>query len=148
MLPVTDRGRRLLQAGSYRWHLKVDIIDHNGSTVLAKNIPVSDGSISWDIQRTAGHSVANLIVPERFLNHPELDYHGTSLTPKNTNSPLTPFGHRARISVGVSEEPSMGVEWFTYPDQLILDTRVDRPTGTIRLECVDMAFMAEQRKLE
>lgn len=148
MLPVTDRGRSLLQSGAYRHHLRVDIVDADGSTVLAKNIPVADGTISWDIQRTAGHSVANLVIPERFLNQPQYDYLKESLLPTGTTSALTPFGHRARISIGVSEHPGLGVEWFTYPDQLILDARVERPVGAITIECVDMAFLAEQRVLE
>ena len=146
VIPVSARGRQILQTGAYRWDCRIDIIDSNGSTVLAKDIPVSDGTISWDIQRTAGHSVANIVVADPWVNLPQWDTRGESLIPKSTNSPLAPFGHRARITISVSDGGAE--ESFTFPDQLILDTRVDRPTGAISLECVDIAFLAEQRKLE
>lgn len=145
MIPVSAQGRKILQAGSYTWDCRVDIIDHNGSTVLAKDVPVSDGTISWDIQRTAGHSVANLVIADPWVNLPGWDTKNETLVPKSTNSPLAPFGHRARITISVSD----GGLWesFTFPDRLILDTRVDRPTGAITVECVDMAFMIHQLKL-
>ena len=135
MHDIPDRMADALR-GQYNWHLDVDVFDHDGAKLLENGLPVSSGSITWDLRQQGGAAKGSIVVP---------DY---SYVPTSIYSPLAPFGHHLRIRVGISDDLSAPVDWVNYGQFIITTTKVSRPDGGIRVDFIDLAWQANETVLE
>lgn len=133
MIAVSDAVLGVLRGGSFTLRARATItLD---GVVIAANVPIIDGSEEYD---------ASLAVPERVTIAVPRVADGINWAPTSQSSPLSAFGQRLKIQLGV-DLGNDGVEWFDRGEYLIYQTDVDE--DQVNVAAVGLLGLIDEARL-
>lgn len=133
MITVSDQAQGILKGGNYTLRARATVtLD---GLVVASNVPIADGAEEYD---------ASLTVPERVSITVPRIADGTNWAPTGQNSPLSAFGQRLKIQLGIGLGPD-GTEWFDRGEFVIYQTDVDE--DQVNVQAVGLLGLIDEARL-
>lgn len=134
MISVSPAAAGVLRGGGFTLRARATVT-LDGVTV-ASNVPIVDGQEEFD---------ASLTVPERVtITVPRIDTNGFNWSPTTQNSPLSAFGQRLRVQLGV-DVGTDGTEWFDRGEFVIYQSDVDG--DQVHVQAVGLLSLVDEARL-
>lgn len=132
MITVSAAVQAALRGGGFTLSARASVtLD---GLVVASNVPIIDGTEEYD---------ASVAVPERVTIRVPRVANGVNWAPTTQSSPLSAFGQRLKIQLGVGVGVA-GIEWFDRGEFLIVASDVDGDVVTVQAAGL-LSLVAEAR---
>jgi Domain of unknown function (DUF5047) len=133
VITVSAQLQNILKGGGYTLHARATVtLD---GLVVAGNVPIADGTEEYD---------ASLSVPERVTITVPRIAGGYDWSPTTETSPLSAFGQRLKIQLGV-DVGNDGTEWFDRGEYVIYQSTVDG--DQVQVSAVGLLYLVDEARL-